>query len=60
MNRLYVMPVEPFGLVPVGVVENEQDSFSIFSGSFRSHGGEKCSEKFRVAVRDDEADELAA
>jgi len=60
VDWLDVMPVEPLGLVPAGVVENEQDPFAFFPGSLGGHGVEECLEDFRVTVRDDEADELAA
>lgn len=60
VDRLDVMPVQPLGLVPAGVVENQQHPSAFFPGSFRGHGVEERLEDFRVAVRDDEADELAA
>lgn len=60
VDWLDVMPVEPLGLVPAGVVENEQDPFAFFPGSLGDNGVEECLEDFRVKVRDDEADELAA
>lgn len=59
VDRLDVMPVQPLGLVPAGVVKNEQDSFAFFSGGFLGHGIEERLEDFRIAVWDDEANKLA-
>lgn len=60
VDRLDVMPVQPLGLVPAGVVENEQNPFAFLPGGFLGHGVEERLEDFRIAVRNDEADELAA
>ena len=52
-----MMPVESFGFVPTGVVEDEVNVF--FScAHFLGHGVEKCLECFGVVVRHDEAYEL--
>lgn len=60
VDPLDMMPVQPLGLVPAGVVENEQNPFAFLPGSFLGHGVEERLEDFRIAVRNDEADELAA
>lgn len=59
-DRFHVMPDEVFGLVPARVVENQEDAFPFPSGDFDGHGVEEHLENFRVAVRDDEAHQLAA
>lgn len=60
VDRLDMMPFQPLGLVPAGVVENEQNPFAFLPRSFLCHGVEEGLENFRIAVRNDEADELAA
>lgn len=60
VDRLDMTRVQPFGLLSAGVVENEENPFAIFPGGFFDHGIEERLEDFRIAVRNDEADELAA
>lgn len=60
VDRLDMMPFQSLGLVPAGVVENEQNPFTFLPRSFLCHGVEEGLENFRIAVRNDEADELAA
>lgn len=58
VNRLDVMPVQPFCLMPACVVEDEQEALAFPLRDFGGHGVEEGLEDFRVAVRDDEADKL--
>ena len=58
IERLYVVPVEPLGLVPTGIVQDEADGFAPSWPHFLCHGIEKDLEDLCVAVWNDQADQL--